>query len=192
MVWQLIGVLLATTAYFSIRYFGFGGGEIQHIPAYLMNMSIATSAVVSVCLFAFSRLRGRKDAAAFWGKATAHLAGIHILLSLVLLSPEYFSKFFDDDGKMKLTGELSFLFGALAAYCYWLIGGTLAASPLRRPVTLLFFILVGGHLVSMGLKGWLDVSGWKGGLPPGTLVAFIFLVVGLAIYLVALKKARDV
>lgn len=93
---------------------------------------------------------------------------------------------------MNFTGELSFLFGALAANCYWLIGGTLAGSPLRRPVTVTFFLLVGGHLASMGLKGWLDVSGWKGGLPPGTLVAFVFLAVGLGIYLVALKQARDV
>ena len=36
----------------------------------------------------------------------------------------------------------------------------------------------GAHLVFMGYKGWLNPSGWHGGMPPISLVAFAFFIVG--------------
>ena len=45
-------------------------------------------------------------------------------------------------------------------------------------------VLGGLHLFFMGYKGWLDPSGWHGGLPPISLVAFAFFAVGYAANLI--------
>ena len=44
-----------------------------------------------------------------------------------------------------------------------------------------------GHLLFMGLDGWLKPSGWHGGLPPISLVGFSFFVVGYFINLFGRK-----
>jgi len=41
--------------------------------------------------------------------------------------------------------------------------------------------LGGAHLIIMGYKGWLNPGGWHGGLPPISLVATLFFVVGYII-----------
>jgi len=49
---------------------------------------------------------------------------------------------------------------------------------------LLVAMMLGGvHLFVMGYKGWVNPGGWHGGLPPVSLVAFSFFVVGYIINL---------
>jgi drug/metabolite transporter (DMT)-like permease len=53
---------------------------------------------------------------------------------------------------------------------------------------LLFALLLGAaHLFFMGYQGWLNPSGWHGGLPPISLVGFLFFTVGYVINLVGRK-----
>ena len=43
---------------------------------------------------------------------------------------------------------------------------------------LLFALVLGGvHLFFMGYEGWMNPAGWHGGLPPISLVAFVFFAV---------------
>jgi hypothetical protein len=37
------------------------------------------------------------------------------------------------------------------------------------------------HLFFMGIKGWMNPTGWNGGLPPISLVAFTFFLFGYII-----------
>jgi hypothetical protein len=37
----------------------------------------------------------------------------------------------------------------------------------------------------MGYSGWINPAGWHGGLPPISLVAFVFFVIGYLINLIA-------
>ena len=48
----------------------------------------------------------------FCGLVGFFLAGIHALLSLSLLSPAYYGKYFDPDGRLDLEGELALVVAA--------------------------------------------------------------------------------
>ena len=83
-----------------------------------------------------------------------------------------------------LTGVLAFIF-------LWLYNISFN-SEIRKDEDLISFItsrkvllpamfLGGAHLIIMGYKGWLNPGGWHGGLPPVSLVATLFFVVGYII-----------
>ena len=54
-------------------------------------------------------------------------------------------------------------------------------------------ILVVGHLVPLGLKGWLAPGGWHAGLPPISLLACVTALVPLLVKrkLTLEKRARE-
>ena len=52
---------------------------------------------------------------------------------------------------------------------------------LLRPMGYLTLILVVGHLVILGLKGWLAPKGWQAGIPPISLVAVSVALVPLLV-----------
>jgi hypothetical protein len=43
------------------------------------------------------------------------------------------------------------------------------------------------HLFFMGYKGWLNPSGWHGGLPPISLVAMVVFVTGYTVNVLGRK-----
>jgi hypothetical protein len=48
-------------------------------------------------------------------------------------------------------------------------------------------LLVAAHLVFMGYQGWMTPSDWHGGIPPVSLVAIAFFVVGYTANLLGRK-----
>ena len=56
-----------------------------------------------------------------------------------------------------------------------------------RKFLLAAMILGAAHLFFMGYKGWLNPSGWHGGLPPISLVATLFFVTGYIVNLIGRK-----
>ncbi|MBA7555685.1 hypothetical protein ES705_48365 [subsurface metagenome] len=56
-----------------------------------------------------------------------------------------------------------------------------------RRFLLTAMLLGAAHLFFMGYKGWLNPSGWNGGLPPISLVAFAFFATGYVINLFGRK-----
>ncbi len=52
----------------------------------------------------------------------------------------------------------------------------------------LLLALAAGHVLVMGLSGWLAPQGWPGFLPPISLVAFIAAVIPLLVKLFLLTK----
>jgi hypothetical protein len=187
MINQLLLILLSTTLYAVVRYCGFGGVSLIHVPVYVMNKAISMAAAVSLLMASMAVARSRREATVFWSKACTHLAFIHVLLSLAILSKGYFANFFAND-KMSLTGETTVLFGAMAAYCIWRLNSRGLKSAEWRFTTAAVYALVAGHLFVMGYDGWLQVQKWNGGLPPITLLSFLFVVYGLMTFL----RSKDV
>ena len=113
---------------------------------------------------------------------------VHVLISLMLFSPAIFGKFFEDDGTLTGVAGISMLAGILAFVVLW--GYNLSFQTFLREdkafigfITsrrfLIWALLLGGlHLLFMGYSGWLNQAAWNGGLPPISLVAFAFFVVG--------------
>ncbi|MCM2358190.1 MAG: hypothetical protein NDI77_08570 [Geobacteraceae bacterium] len=187
MIKQLLTVLLFTTTYAVMRYAGFGDVSLIHLPGYLLNKGISMAAVVALFMAAQGLVRGQRDTYRFWSRASAHLASVHVLLSLALLSQGNYPKFFEGD-RMNLTGEGMLLLGVLAAYCFWRLGATELQLSLQRTLTRLACALVAGHLLIMGYGGWLQVEKWHGGLPPITLLCFLLAAFSLIVFLGAREK----
>ena len=182
MIKKLIAVLLCTTLYAIIRYVVFGQVSPIHMPAYILNKSVSMASVFFLFCAALNHAKGQVEKIRFWGAASLHFAYIHILLSLALLSSDYYPKFFGTE-KMNLTGEFTILFGVLAAYCFWIArNGKSVLMRLRIP-QLLSSLFIAGHLVTMGFGGWLKVEKWYGGLPPISLISFVFAVISLMFFL---------
>jgi hypothetical protein len=188
MLRQLLSVLLLTTIYAVMRYAGFGDVSLLHLPGYLLNKGIAMAAVVALFMAAQGVVRTQPDTYRFWSRASGHLAFVHVLLALALLSKGNYPKFFDGD-RMNLTGEGMLLLGVLAACCFWRLGATRLRSSLRRHLALTGAALVAGHLLIMGYGGWLQPQKWHGGLPPITLLCFCLAAYSLIAFLRLKEKS---
>jgi len=193
--------------YAIIRYHLAGDVAWAHFPLFIFNKATSLAAVFFV---ASSYLVGKvihwhdHDKALrlvvikFCGLVGFFLAGIHALLSLSLLSPAYYGKYFDPDGRLNLEGEVAMVVGVVALFM--LMGPAITTLPMmpkaiggqrwkrnqRLGYVALFLVVV--HLVALGLEGWLAPAGWNGGLPPISLVAVLAALVPL---LVKGKRLHD-
>ncbi len=197
----LVAAFTFSLAYAVLRYNVFKGVGWQHLPLYIVNKAVSLSAVV---LLASSYLVGRwirvfhddpvkrLVLSKFLGLSGFWLAALHVLMSMLLLSPHYYEKFFRDE-KLNLTGELAMLFGAFSLM--FLLIPVVSSLPRmkqdlgelwwRRSQRLGYVALTlnSGHLFAMGYRGWLDVSAWPGGLPPITMIAFFIGLLPLIAWL---------
>ncbi len=121
----------------------------------------------------------------------------HVLMSLALLDPAYYAKFYAA-AKLNLTGELSLSLGVFALWCFSL--PAIASLPymydelgadrwLRsQRVGYTGLMLAAAHVLVMGAAGWLRPGDWPAALPPITAIAFVVALVPLVLRLV---KNRD-
>ena len=118
---------------------------------------------------------------------------IHVIMSFILLRPAIYGKFFAPDGTLTLFTGLNLIGGITAFIFLWIYNISfnmemrkdkdLISFITSRNVTLFAFFMAGTHLFFMGIEGWLKPEGWHGGLPPISLVGFVFFVVGFIINL---------
>jgi DMSO/TMAO reductase YedYZ heme-binding membrane subunit len=199
-------VLLFGLAYAVLRYHIVGPVPWKDFPFFILNKGISLSAFILLTFnFAFGPLNnlgvrvpeGWLNARKALGMTGFLLVLIHALMSFMLFSPAIYGKFFEADGTLTLLAGLSMLGGVLAFVVLW--GYNLSfQTHLRedqafirfitsRKFLLVAMILGGVHLVFMGYKGWLTPSGWHGGMPPISLVAFVFFVAGYSVNLLGRK-----
>ena len=196
----LLGLIGVPLSYAVFRYHIFGGVEWSHLPLFIANKAASLSAVFFI---AMSYLIGKvvrvydSDPARrlivikLCGIMGFSLAGIHAFMSLLLFSPEYYPKFFGVAGKLNLTGELSMAFGVISMWCLSITAITslpfmydaVGAERWKRGQRMGYYslALVLGHLVVMGIDGWLKPGTWHGYLPPISLVASIAAAIPLLV-----------
>ena len=197
----LVGVLSLSVIYATIRYIVFKGVPVEHFPLYILNKASSISGIFFLAMsYANSKIdllrlgneELRKLFSRFAGLMGLSLAGIHTVISIIILNPAYFPKFFDGN-VMNLKGEAAIFAGVLGLYLFILPG--IAAMPgykqfsgmikwqkkQRAGYWGLFAILL--HTSIMGFQGWWDVKGWPGYMPPitllGAIIAFIPLFLKL-------------
>ncbi|MEM6570589.1 MAG: hypothetical protein AAF726_21565 [Planctomycetota bacterium] len=190
----------ASLAYAIVRYHLAGDVAWDHFPLFILNK--ATS-LASVFFVASSYLIGKTirryddDPALrlvvikFCGLMGFFLAAVHAFMSFLLMRPAYFAKYFADDGRMNLTGELGMTLGIVALF--FLLSPAVTTLPTMpkalggwrwkrsQRVGYVALTLVAAHLVVLGLQGWLHPAKWSGGMPPISLVALVGAVVPLVV-----------
>jgi len=194
--------LLFGLAYSVVRYHIAGPVPWKDFPFFIMNKGISLSAfILLTCNFGLGPLNnlgvkvpvGWLNARKAMGMTGFLLVMIHALMSFLLFNASVYGKFFLDNGTLTFLAGLSMLFGILAFVVLW--GYNMSFQTFLREdkafiqfITsrkfMLFALLLGAaHLFFMGYEGWLKPAGWHGGLPPISLVAFVFFAVGYIINL---------
>jgi hypothetical protein len=199
-------VLVFGLAYAMLRYHIVGPVPWKDFPFFILNKGVSLSAfILLTCNFGFGPLKnlgvrvpeGWLNARKALGMTGFLLVLIHALMSFLLFRPAVYGSFFEADGTLTLMAGLSMLGGIMAFVVLW--GYNLSFQTFLREdrafiqfITsrkfLLFALLLGAvHLFFMGYAGWLKPSDWHGGLPPISLVAFVFFAAGYVVNLFGRK-----
>ncbi len=193
----VIGVMLFFLLYATLRYMVFKGVDWSHFPVYIVNKICS---IAGLFLIALSYLLTKVDWIKFDGESSkvqfirfAGLAGfslsaIHVFLSLVILSPAYFPKFYQGD-MMNFKGEFSMLMGVISLYCFTIPAITslpfmqkaVGMKKWKRGQKMGYYGLLSSlvHVTIMGFSGWIDIADWPGYLPPISLLATIIVLIPL-------------
>ena len=200
----------ACLVYAVVRYHLAGPVAWDHFALFVLNKVISMAAVFFV---ASSYLIGpiirwhNKDPRKlviikFCGLMGFSLALIHGFMAVMLMTPAYFAKYFAADGRMNATGEIAMTLGVFGLWAVSFpaittlpvmakeLGGVRWKRNQRMGYVCLLLVL--GHLVVMGWKGWTNPSRWAsyGNLPPISLWAAIGCVIPLAAKLRRSRPAR--
>ena len=179
---QAAAIVGVCFTYAWLRYVVLGGVSPVHTPTFLTNKVISAASVVFLLRAAFGHMRGDQEQTRRWGMMALNSAGLHVLLSLSILSKAYYPGLFSGE-RMNLTGELAIGAGALAACLFWLIGRSQKVELKKEVLQALSSLVVGGHLLALGSAGWLQVSSWPGGMPPISLLSFLFAATATILFL---------
>jgi hypothetical protein len=199
-------VLLFSIGYAVVRYHLAGSVPWKDFPFFILNKGISLAAfILLTCNFGFGPLNnlgvsipvGWLNARKVVGMTGFLLALIHVLMSFMLFSRSVYAKFFEADGTLTLLAGVSMLFGVLAFVVLWAYNMSFQTH-LREDKAFIQFItsrtfliwamLLGAvHLVAMGYQGWLNPADWHSGIPPVSLVAIAFFVVGYVANLLGRK-----
>ncbi|MBI3130745.1 MAG: hypothetical protein HYZ13_05260 [Acidobacteria bacterium] len=177
----LAALLLA--AYAWLRYgWASPGGPMG--PAFLANKVLAMLA-----LGALGRALAHRDVAvrARAGRAGIGLLLAHLALSPALLAPERYPKLYAHEA-FTAACELALLAGALGAALLLRLHGPWTASHQRQARVALALATL--HLGALGASGWLRPAAWPAGLPPLSLVGFLYGSFILADPLHRLRRPR--
>mgnify|MGYP001812717246 CR=1 FL=1 len=192
--------------YAVLRYHIFGPVPWKDLSFFILNKGVALGAFVLLTFnFSFGPLKnlgvrlpeGYLNARKALGMTGFLLVLIHALISFMLFNPSVYAQFFLPDGTLTALAGLSMLGGVLSFVVLW--GYNLSFQTFLREdqafikfitsrnflLTAMLFSLL--HLFFMGYKGWMVPETWHGGLPPISLVAFVFFLVGYLINLLGRK-----
>ena len=179
-----ITFLLGTLLYAIVRYITFGNYGIHDIPLFILNKSVSWS---SVLLLFFAILKKSEDRQSYF-RYVRLLLTIHTGISLLLISPEVYPKFFEGSS-FGMYGGLAMLTGILCftAFFYSILvpTGKPGSLPLPSQLIVTALVLLLFHTAFIGLPGWLTPEKWNGGMPPITLLAFL---TGLIVLALSIRK----
>jgi DMSO/TMAO reductase YedYZ heme-binding membrane subunit len=187
-------------AYAVVRYHFASGVPYAHFPLFILNKSTSLAAVIFVvCSYLVGRVfrwHNRNPVRKlvvikFCGLMGLSLAAIHAFFSVCLLTPAYFGRFFAEDGRLNLEGEVGLSVGVVAL---WALAFPAIATLPMMPKALggirwkraqrmgyVSLVLVVVHMVAFGLRGWMSPAEWPWTMPPISLLAAVIAVVPLVI-----------
>lgn len=185
-------MILIALCYAVTRYVISGAVLPSNIPLYIMNKVMSLTAVGALLFSAVSYFKDDNQGARVWGIFSFNMAIIHVMLSMLLMGPEYYYNFFtfEGDKRMNIKGELSMFFGVLGAFTYFKLVGSKHGTKTMAYLKLASTFCIGSHIFIMAVKSWLPWT-WdkKFNMPPISLLGFICVGLAFLIYL-KMKDAK--
>ena len=169
-------VLLVSLGYAVIRYIVWGGVPLAQLPVFISNKAVA---VVGLVLLGTASVANGSSRAAY-GTAGMSMVLLHVVLSLIVLTPPYLGKLFAADGHLTAAGEWSMLFGsvALLLVCRLAIRPTetSGSGSLIRGAGQWVLALTALHVLALGFPSWTNPAHWPGHLPPISLLSCVVAI----------------
>ena len=169
-------VFVISMSYAVLRYNLFGNVPASDIPFYVLNKVFAFGGLL---LLGIAGLKSTSSERHKLGIAAAYCLLMHVIITLTIFSPEYFSKLFESNSRrLTLSASLSLLCGTLAFVCLihlWRVSISRRKGTdlsLVNGLGRLLLLFAAGHTAFMGVSLWCSPSTWPGKLPPITLFAF--------------------
>ncbi|WP_221793883.1 hypothetical protein [Aquisediminimonas sediminicola] len=171
---QASAVFALSLAYATVRYHLFKGVAWADWPTYTVNKAFAVSALALIVAGLAPVLRHHRRMSGPHLRLAGGAIIMHAMLSLLLLDPAYYPKFFDGD-KLTLSAGLALLFGAIAALLFVVSGQQSAqwSFPKKLGWTGALAFIGGCHAALPGWATWLQPQQWPALMPPITLIAFL-------------------
>ncbi|MBI2048022.1 MAG: ferric reductase-like transmembrane domain-containing protein [Parcubacteria group bacterium] len=190
-----VAVFLISFVYAFIRYNILRDVSLGQIPFFITNKVLALTGTI---LIGFSFLLG--PLTRFWPRAFERklylrkplgvfgfgIAALHSFISLALLSPAYYPKFFLESGKLNFIGETSLLFGVLALFIFSVVSLTSIPAIAERlkpeqwksiqRLGYLAYVFVLLHVVVMGFQGWFLGTSYLYGFISISLISALFII----------------
>lgn len=197
---KIVSVIVAITAIFSmsyaiLRYNIFGQIPWKDLPFYIMNKAVSLSAIILFTISSISKFLNKNKTQIPEERMEINntiegisfsLITVHVFLSLMLFKPEILAKFFEEDGTVNLFGSISMIAGIISfvSLCGVKLSSLLNTKGNNRLYFFQFSLnvimaFIIAHLFFMGYKGWITPDKWYGGMPPISLIAFVFSSFGL-------------
>ncbi|MEP5570040.1 MAG: hypothetical protein ABJN62_19525 [Halioglobus sp.] len=193
----IAGTLFLSIGYAIVRYHIAGNVPWDQFSLFILNKGLCLAAFI-LLTFNFALGPGKNiglpvppswlSARKSFGMTGFLLILIHALISFMLFSSPYYGKFFGSEGTLTAVASVSMLAGILGFVFLWAYNLSFQTKlsedaafiefVTSRRVLIWALSLGGLHLAFMGFSGWLKPQGWHGGLPPISLVAFAFFIVG--------------
>ena len=199
-------VSLLSIAYTILRYHILGTTPWSQFPLYILNKGLSLTGFILLGInFSLGPLNnigagiGEKwlSIRPSLGVSSFLFIFTHLFLSLILLNPANYQKFFHENGSFTTNGGLSMLAGVIAFLFLWLYtvsfqtflreDQTFIKFITSRKVILVAMFFTAAHIFFMGYQGWLTPQNWPGGLPPITLVSFIIFIIAYITNLIGRK-----
>jgi hypothetical protein len=189
---KIVFVFVISLAYAIIRYNVFGNVPWDELPLYITNKAISLSAIL-LLFFSVIQKKARKQTSKNIWKIIFIFTLIHIFISFRLFGPEHYQKFYFENA-LNLVGYITLFFGITAFSGFLILNSdnlllvnksklTIPTSLKKRSRKLIPYLLA-GHLIAMGINGWISPNSWPGFFVPISLIAFVFIV----IYMVKIKR----
>lgn len=201
---------LIALIYSVFRYNVFGGVAWSQLPLYILNKTVSFTGILLMAINLFTgtvqgssvKLFARlKKSRADISRAAFMFIAVHVLLSLVLLKPANYEKFFETSGIFNFAGGLSMTSGVLAfSACAGLffspIPGYHGEKTVRSYINSLGFkvvlsLLILSHILFAGYTNWFSPEKWPGGMPPITAISFVIYFSAALLYFVFRKRSAN-
>lgn len=173
-------VSLLSLTYAAVRYLVVGSVPISHAPAFVLNKAVSLAGILLLAGGALQRLRGIDASRSFEG--AGWLITLHLLLTFPLMAAGSYPSLLESGGHLNAWGQGMVLAGALGALLLW--------RKERERFQAAALLLTAGHVLMLGLRGWLTPGKWHGGLPPITLLAFL-AAGGAGVWCLLAKPSRS-
>ena len=189
-------------AYAIVRYNVAGNVPWKDVPVFVLNKGISLASLVlligSLSLGPLCNLGVRISESILHARKSMGIIGfiyvlMHLLMSMSILNPGYFPKFFASDHTLSLQGSIIVMAGILGftlagIHHFGFKEGVKRAYPIivaakSKKIVVCTMFFFGAHVFFMGFKGWLGIDQWHGGLPPISLLSFTLFFMGFMVNL---------